>query len=189
METGNRERLTKAVRRLAMARDDQRAWETLFAASLPNAPSTTHRVLRGQLELAEDAAQDAFHRVVSYAKFNAFADGDAFLAYLHIVARNTARDVLRGIAAGIGDPPAVQVDLEVQEAARENPEDLLRGKELENQIMAGLHFAERRTLELMLAALGPADIAHQLRVSYSTAGVRIHRLRSKIRKYLQTREL
>ena len=77
-----KEQLINALRRLATNRDDSEAWEILFTASWATALTAAHRVLRGELDLAQDVAQEAFRRVVRYCDFLEIRDADAFLAYL-----------------------------------------------------------------------------------------------------------
>lgn len=185
-----RSQLTDAVHRLARARDDQQAWEVLFAVSWPTALATTHRVLRGQLDLAEDAAQEAFKRIVRSCPFQNLADGDAFLAYLRTVSKNAAVDVLNEL----GRTPRAVPLLGTEESDREpeghpTPEQEVQSDELRRELLAVLDSVERRLLKMLIDDRTLTDIAAELNLSYSNAGVRVHRLRSKLRKYMQDRRL
>lgn len=186
-----REQLTEAVRRLALSRNDPRAWETLFTVSWPTALATTHRILGGQLDLAEDAAQEAYKRLVRYCDFGKLPNGDAFLAYLQTVCRNAALDVRHQLSQSvrqqplerIGEPPAADTPRTL------GPEQSILGDELRRELLRELNEDDRRLFELLLGEHSLAEIAAELGVSYSTAGVRVHRLRSKLRKRLRELEL
>lgn len=187
-----REHLTDAVHRLARSREDEQAWEALFAASWPTAVGTTHRILRGQRDLAEDAAQEAFRRIVRYCDFGEIPDGDAFLAYLRAVCRNTARDLLRQLAGVTALARLEEVDTQARGAEPDqtySPERQLRSEDLRRELLAVLDTEEQRLFHLLLSDQPLGEIAAELGLSYSNAGVRVHRLRAKLRKYMQDKKL
>jgi hypothetical protein len=82
--------LKNALKGLSVDRTDEDAWRVLFEQSWATALVTANRVLRGQLELARDVAQEAFHRIVRCCKFTGLLDPDDFLLYLKAVCRNAA---------------------------------------------------------------------------------------------------
>jgi RNA polymerase sigma factor (sigma-70 family) len=186
MAPAPREQLTEAVRQLARKRDAPLAWEALFAISWPTALATTHRILGGQLDLAEDAAQEAYQRLVRYCDFGKLTNGDAFLAYLQAVCRNVALDVRRQLSSSarqqsserIGETPTADTHGSL------DPDESIRGDELRRDLVHGLNEDDQRLFVLLLEEHSLAEIAAELGVSYSTAGVRVHRLRTKLRKRL-----
>jgi RNA polymerase sigma factor (sigma-70 family) len=190
MPAGANEQLTQAVHRLARQRDDQQAWETLFTASWPTALATAHRILGGQLDLAADAAQEAFARVVRYCDFRKVPNGASFLAYLRAVCRHTAFDLRRHMVAASGHQPVSAVPEGPGGAARQPfpAEQSLLRQELRRELMRHLDPEEQQLLGMLAAERSLAEIASKFAISYSNAGVRVHRLRAKLRKLLAEEE-
>jgi RNA polymerase sigma factor (sigma-70 family) len=178
-----REQLTEAIRRLARRRNDPPAWETLFAVSWPTALATTHRILCGQLDLAEDAAQEAYKRIVRYCDFTKLPNGDAFLAYLRTVCRNVALDVRHQLSLSARQQRLERIAVDTRGTL--DSEQSIRGDELRRELLHELNEDDQRLFALLLEEHSLAEIAAELGVSYSTAGVRVHRLRTKLRKRLR----
>jgi hypothetical protein len=87
MEPQSKQRLAQALAHLASDRTDEDAWRSLLDCSWATALSTANRILRGELEIARDVAQEAFQRVVRYCDFRQLQDPDAFLLYLKAISR------------------------------------------------------------------------------------------------------
>jgi len=187
----SRQQLTQAVQRLAHDADDERAWQVLFSASWPSAIATTHRLLRGHRDLAEDAAQEAYKRIVRYADFRGIADGDAFLAYLRTVCRNVVLDMTSQLMkrqhVSLDESAELLTRDDEERGARPQyaPELQLTSDDLQKKLRTALSSEEQRLLDQLVGERSVRDIAADLKISYSNAGVRIYRLRAKIRKYLQ----
>jgi DNA-directed RNA polymerase specialized sigma24 family protein len=98
--------------------------------------------------------------------------------------------MLRRIAPALAETPADRGDEDpalVDTGAM--PDERIRGHELERRLGESLHDDERRLLALLIEGHSLKDIASTLALSYSTAGVRVHRLRAKIAKLLSTNDL
>jgi RNA polymerase sigma factor (sigma-70 family) len=187
MPSGASEQLTDAVRRLGRRRADQQAWETLFNTSWSTALATTHRILGGQLELAADAAQEAFTRIVRYCDFQRIADGPAFLAYLQKVCRHAALDLRRRMMSTSAGQPLDPASGRPRDIPRQPfaPEQSLRRDELRRELVRHLDSDEQQLLGMLLEERSLTEIAARCGISYANAGVRVHRLRAKLRKRLE----
>jgi len=180
-----REQLDGALQRLAANRDDPEAWEHLFAASWATALSAANRILRGQLDLARDAAQEAFRRIVRYCDFRDIRDANVFLAYLAAVSRNTAYNVLRQLAPQAPETSVEEVNTFMRRQGQQpTPEQLISAEQLRQNLFAQLNPDEQALLELLLEGYSLEEMASKLGLSYGAAGVRLHRLRTLLRKHL-----
>jgi RNA polymerase sigma factor (sigma-70 family) len=190
MATVTKEQLSQALQDLAMRRDDPRAWEIVITGSWATALAVAHRVLRGQLEPAQDVAQEVFRRIVQYCNFQELQDGDAFLAYVRAVSLNAARDALRRLV-----PRAAEVPLEELETGRtprsgpETPDEILLAQQLREELLAQLDPTDQQLLQLLIEGYSLGEIATRLRLSYSNAGVRLYRLREFLRNYITEKGL
>jgi len=189
MATVTKEQLSQALRDLAARRDDRRAWEIVFTGSWATALAVAHRVLRGQLEVAKDVAQEVFRRVVQYCNFEELQDAEVFLAYLRAVSLNAARDALRQLA-----PRGIEIPIDelergtAQRGWPETPEQVLLAKLLREELLAQLDPINRQLFQLLIEGYSPDEIATLLGLSYSNVGVRLHRLRQVLRNYLAKKD-
>ncbi len=182
------ERLRQALQVLGVDRRDDDAWRTLIDLAFPIALATANRMLRGALDLAKDATWEAFARIARYADFEllALSEPGAFLRYLKQVTRRTSYDLLRSLARRSPEFQPGLVDLEGNiESSDPTPEATLAADELRSDILNILESEERRLLNLVLEGFTLPEIAGHLQISYASAGVRVHRLREKIRKHLK----
>src|SRR5436309_16103131 len=74
--------------RLAEARDDGDAWTALYTRFRPFVYALAYRRTSGSQDLAKDAAQEVFFRLIKYCPFRKLTDADDFRTYLAIVTRN-----------------------------------------------------------------------------------------------------
>jgi RNA polymerase sigma factor (sigma-70 family) len=189
MDEASRAQLQDALKRLSVDRTDEDAWRFLFEQSWATALTTSNRVLRGQLELARDVAQEAFHRIVRYCKFADLLDPDDFFLYLKAVCRNAARDALKDLTAEALVESAEEGELEEIRVSEETPENLISARETLNEFRQQLDESDRKMLNLLIEGFDLPEIADRLTLSYSNAGVRVHRLRERLRNYSKTREM
>src|SRR5207237_7756808 len=98
MDNASRVQLQNALKSLSVNRAHQNAWRILCEQARATALDAAKRVLRRQIELADDVVQEAFLRLFQYGKFADLTDVDAFLAYLRTVCSNAARDMLKSVA-------------------------------------------------------------------------------------------
>jgi RNA polymerase sigma-70 factor (ECF subfamily) len=188
MDNAGRVQLQNALKSLSVNRTDEDAWRILFEQTRAAGVDAAKRVLRGQAELADDVAQEAFLRIFRYCKFEDLPDIDAFLAYLRTVCRNAARDALKDLAAESVVESAEAGELEEIRVSEETPEDLVIAQETLNEFMNQLDESDREMLSLSMEGYDLAEIADRLALSYTNAGVRLHRARERLRNYLKTRD-
>ena len=79
------------------------------------------------------------------------------------------------------------VELEVR-VSEETPEDLVIAQETLNEFMNQLNETDRTMLSLSMDGYGLTEIADRLGLSYSNAGVRLHRSRERLRKFLRKKD-
>ena len=190
MATVTKEQLSQALQDLAMRRDDPRAWDIVITGSWATALAVAHRVLRGQLEPAQDVAQEVFRRIVQYCNFVELQDGDAFLAYVRAVSLNAARDALRQLAPRAADAPLEELATGGEIRGRpDTPEEILLAQQFREELLAQLDPTDQKLLQLLIAGYSLGEIAKRLGLTYSNAGVRLYRLRGLLRNYITEKGL
>ncbi len=186
MEPATTQQINRALEALAKDRGDEDAWRALFTGSWPTGIATAHRVLRGQVDLARDVTQDAFHRIVRYCDFGNIHNAEAFLAYLRAVCLNLAKDAFRRLTS---DAETALEDAQSPESSGGTPEELVATEELKQEFLALLDEPDQQLFQLLVAGFPLIEISNRMGLTYSNAGVRLHRLRRTLRNYLKTREL
>lgn len=132
----------------------------------------------------EDAAQEVFLRLLRLRPFDRVPDPDAFRAYLWKMADNAARtfnrkrraeDAVRAAAveAAIGDETI---------APREEALELVEAMRIAR---AALSPDDKRLLDVIVSGGSLGQAAAALGLSYANAGVRLHRIRRKLRGLLE----
>lgn len=186
------ELIRESLRALGVDRRDNEGWRAIIRLSFPIALATANRILRGNLDLAKEASWQAFARIARYADFQLLSlmEPGAFLRYLKQITRRTSYDLLRLLARF---SPEVQSDLslldETFQSNAPTPEQTLQADELRAEIVAILDPLEQRLLNLVLEGFSLTEMGEGLGISYVAAGVRLHRLREKIRNYLKDQGL
>jgi RNA polymerase sigma factor (sigma-70 family) len=176
-------RLSDALTKLAANRRDKDAWETVYRQMRPFVYGVVYRRLRGDQALAEDATQEVFLRLVRSFPFSRLRDVDAFRGYVWRVGDNVALTYRRRIMAHpTTSLEHSRMDAPDELAIGDDPTGDIEMKEILNQVWQGLGAEERRLLRLLLAGHSIREVASALRISYTAAGVRVWRLRMKLRK-------
>jgi|HubBroStandDraft_4_1064222.scaffolds.fasta_scaffold147239_2 RNA polymerase sigma factor (sigma-70 family) len=188
MEPVNEQQLAEALRRLAASRNDEDAWRILFAASWATALSAAHRSLRGQIDLASDVAQEAFRRIVLYCNFSEFREAKSFLAYLRAICLNSARDVLRKLTPELESRDNMDV-FPSRRGSPGTPEEAVLADQLQDDLLSQLDELDRQLVGLLVEGYTLNEIASALGMSYSNAGVRLHRLRKSLGKYMKIKDV
>ena len=81
-------RIESSLLRLAGNRDDEEAWTALFLRFRPFVYAVAYRRTNGSQDLAQEAVQETFLRLVKYCPFHNLTGLDDFRRYLAVVTRN-----------------------------------------------------------------------------------------------------
>jgi RNA polymerase sigma factor (sigma-70 family) len=171
-------------------RRDETAWEILFSCVWPIVLATSYRALRGQLEPAKDIAQETLHRVVRYCDFEDFRDPNDFMAYVRAICRNVASGAIRQIGQGGQNATLEELDFVLSSRGRsETPEQVFRARELNDALIEALDPQNKQLFDLLVEGHSLDQMAEKLGLTYVNVGVRVHRLRRILRKYMKTHKL
>lgn len=156
----------------------------------PFVMAVVYRRLRGAGTLAEDASQEVFIRLTRSCPFTKLQDTDAFRRYLWRVADNVARTYNRRVLSQRTEVPTSDVEaVAPSEIHRQTQaEDRVDVEEFLHDLLADLDQKDREIIKQLMQGRRLTEIARETGVTYSNAGVRLHRLRRHIRKYLFNKE-
>jgi RNA polymerase sigma factor (sigma-70 family) len=177
------ETLTDLLRRLAISPVDENAWISLYRRLWPFVIAVMYRRLRGsQRAMAEDAAQEVFVRLLRSPPFQQIQDADAFRGYLWRIADNVAKSHRRKAwkdERGVQLLPEWRADDEGADLALEEKRFTL--EETLHRAQKQLDPKEFELLQLVIEGWSLGEVAGILGLSYSNTGVRLHRLKRKLR--------
>lgn len=186
MSTGETTDLGAILDRLANSRNDETAWELLYRKLWPLVMAVTFRILGGRRDLAEDASQEVFLRLLRYCKFDEFRDSNAFKSYVYVVCRNVAVDFLSKFARTsetvTPGPHGESPDSEVEPVT---PELIAMLREQLRGLLSELDSPDRQIVQLLIEGLSISEIAVQTGMTYSTVATRLHRMRRRIHNPLK----
>lgn len=178
------EHLSALLRHLAEDRTDEGAWTKLVRKLWLYVLAIAVRRLQGNADLAEDAAQEVFIRLVRLCPFEELQVPEVFRAYLWRVAQNVCATLLAQQIRRSEVPLESERHLgTVSLDAKVDLNDLL------DWLLDGLEDLDRQIIRLTAKGHSLAEIAEQLDISYSNAGVRRHRARKAIQALLKARGL
>lgn len=171
--------LREALRALATDRHDEDAWRVLFQRAWPFMVAVCAR-LGADVHAAQEAAQESLIRIARYAPFDDLVEPDAFRAYARVVCRRIAHARYRKQGANLLLP------IDKFELASDDldPEQEASTRTLLDTILRELEPHDQRLLQMTIAGYSLAEIARELTISDSAAGVRLHRIRRRLRKWL-----
>jgi len=175
--------LEALLSRIGENRGDERAWAGLYDLAWPRAIAIAYRLVRGRRALAEDVGQEVFLRLLRYADLSRLGSGEDFYKYLAKMVENVCRDLIRKeLAAGL-------TNIDIEEIAENlasdaSPSDLIENREFISRIEESLSDEDKRLVRLLAEGYKVQEIADRLGLSYSNAGVRIHRIRRQLHKEL-----
>jgi len=182
---GLHERLKSSgvLKKLALNSTDAMAWHELYRLCRPYVIATLYHRFRGASDLAEDACQDVFIRLVNKCPFSELEPA-AFILYLKIVCHHVASDYFRRMktlrnARKELTPPPADFRSPLQEAEM---------RELLNDLQSVVGEKDGKVLALKLEGNSVADIASLIGLTSNATSARLWRLRRALRKYLQIRE-
>jgi RNA polymerase sigma factor (sigma-70 family) len=184
MSPSQKSKLSECLKQLARDKGNQEAWQQVYGLLWARVVSTTYLALGGLKDRAEDAAQEVFYRLVRYTDFSRVRTADEFLGYVRVVCENVAADFLKEL---VHRTISLEDGLNEEDEARltpASPEQLVITAELSERLQEALEPQERELLQLMTEGHKDGEIADRLGWSYRKTGVRIYRLRVKVRKLL-----
>jgi RNA polymerase sigma-70 factor (ECF subfamily) len=187
-ELGKPDELAAVVKRLAATPSDEGAWRSLYRQMWPFIVAVAYRRLRDK-GMAEDVAQDVFIRLFQSQPQKEISDPSQFRAYvwrMTVNAANTAFQKRR---------PKHPSDATFEELARldvsdpsTSPDSRLYLREALGLVRDTLEPQDVRLLTLLLQGRSLSEVAKDLGISYSNAGVRLHRVRQTMLKLLNPNE-
>jgi len=174
--------IEKVLLRLVEARDDEEAWTALYIRFRPFVYALAYRRANGSQDLAKDATQEVFFRLVKYCPFKKLTDVDDFRTYLAVVTRNVVAILCRRerhpeVQTGLLGSP----DSELGEPVLTPHGETVELRQLLYRALRELSREERKALALRLEGYSLQEIADRLGISSSNAAVRLHRIRAKLR--------
>jgi RNA polymerase sigma factor (sigma-70 family) len=185
-----RDMLPAVLERLKASPADEDAWSFLYRQLWPFIIAIVYRRLKGrEKKAAEDAAQEVFVRLLRAQPFGKIPNAEALRAYVAKIAENVARTHLRKVhVQEVGRRDVAEWHgLEPPLAGLES-DDELRVRELWTLAESVLEPKDRDLLRLILEGSSLHQAADRMGLSYSNAGVRLHRIRRKLLIHLKSLE-
>jgi RNA polymerase sigma factor (sigma-70 family) len=167
-------KLSTILASLVRDQEDEQAWEALYKLMYPFVWNISKRILWRNQEAAKDATQITFTRVYKYGKFVQYPLPEQFLPYISTVAKRVAWGVLNEEADQSAAGEAAQQEAELHLVS---PSQIAKSKWLLEMVLEHVEGEERVIVDLLMEGRTVGEIAQSLGLSYSAAGVRIHRLR------------
>jgi RNA polymerase sigma-70 factor (ECF subfamily) len=178
--------LEQILERLAISTEDQQAWEDLYRKIWPWVLAILYRILRGQRELAEDASQEVFIRLLRYARFEELRVPAAFKNYVYVICQNVGKDYLRGLFSLQEYPLAADDEQASGLVARSAQPDTAALLSIRmHEILQSLNEEERRMMKMILEGRPLDEVAKSMGLSYTNAAVRLHRIRKRLSRLRQ----
>jgi RNA polymerase sigma factor (sigma-70 family) len=163
------------IRKLRSAPGNEKLWAAWYKAAYPRVYFAAHRISNGRADLARELAQETFSRFIEYRALERVIDESSALAHLLVTCRNLAIDRNRDVSLisleGLEEAQSI--------AAADVPLD--RAMDVERAVQE-LSADDQKLVQWMRDGLSVSEIARRLQVTYSAAGVRVHRLRKRLRE-------
>jgi RNA polymerase sigma factor (sigma-70 family) len=150
-------------------------WAKWHKGTYPKVFALAHSLVRSDTDAARDIAQEAFARFVQFSSLDKVTNDGSAIAYLQTICRNIVIDRMADEKRSYRDH-TVEVD--------EFPEhDLNPDQAIDlDRIAKGLDGGDRELFDLAREGMSIAEIAGKLSITYTAAGVRLHRLLGRLRK-------
>jgi RNA polymerase sigma-70 factor (ECF subfamily) len=167
------------LQRIRASPRDEKLWAALYEEIYPQVHSLTIHLCGMDRELARDITQDAFLRFVAAGAIRRVESSAAAVAYLRAIVRNLVRDHYRKRMQHPTISTSNVEPVELEHALERIIERTITNVDL--LALRGLGDDDRELLRLALEGRTIDEIATHLGLSYSAAGVRLHRLRKHLR--------
>lgn len=182
--------LADVLKRLKESPTDEGAWGSLYRHLRPFVMAVIYRRLRGEeRSAAEDAAQEVFIRLLRSQPFVHIPDEESLRGYVWKIADNVAKSHLERVRVAkrgereLAKSGGVDPDVEAIDS-----QGSLLALEIFELAETALEFKDRVLFRLLLEGSSLAQAADQLGLSYSNAGVRLHRMRRKLLKLMNLQD-
>jgi RNA polymerase sigma factor (sigma-70 family) len=162
-----------AFERLKANTRDTVAFEEWYRETYPELFLYCYRITAGNRALSEDLCQDSIIEFVTRGHLTKITQPEQALAYLRKMAVNSHIDLLRrrSTAANI---------TEIEPVATNAGETSATAEDVYTQLLQRLPSEDHELLGMMFAGETLSRIAAEFNISYSNAGVRVHRIRRLI---------
>lgn len=155
----------------------EKHWAQWYRAMYPKLYYAAYRLTRGNTETAGDLTQATFERFIKYRAIDRIASDRHAIAFLVTTCRHLAFD--HGASARQIPLDDINEALDVPtESSTEDTLDL-------DRILRQLDPEDRQLMEWARDGVVISEIATKLGITYTAAGVRLHRLRKRIREQLE----
>jgi RNA polymerase sigma factor (sigma-70 family) len=154
--------------------DDRAAFTAWYRETYPALFVTAHRATAGDRAAAEDLCQEAILAFMTRGGLAKVGTEGEALAYLR---RSVVNAYIDGIRRNRREPPG-----EAYLHAIGSAEEGVDFEQQYHRLWAALDAAEQQLLRMMLDGHSLGEMAEKLGLSYSNTGVRVHRIRNKIRE-------
>jgi RNA polymerase sigma factor (sigma-70 family) len=176
---------------LAAERRDETAWKDLYTLLWPFVLTTVFRRLRGLREVATDASQEVFLRIVHYCDFGRLQNPQVFRAYVRSMCINVSRTYLKQASKYGTDTDEIGLDDWKELASRfPLPDETAQVNEVLSDILGDLEDSaiDKLILSRVIQGFALPEIASECGLSYSATAVRLHRLRRRLSSYLSVKK-
>jgi RNA polymerase sigma-70 factor (ECF subfamily) len=163
------------IERIRERPTDQHRWAAWYRSVYPKLYYVAFRLTNGDVAAARDLVQETFARFVTYRAIERVSNDRHALSFLSKTCRNLAFD---GNARARQLPQESPEELESIAGAEQPMEPAL---DFDRMIRA-LEPQDRQLMQWAYEGLTISEIAAKLGVTYSAAGVRLHRVRKRLRE-------
>jgi RNA polymerase sigma factor (sigma-70 family) len=165
------------VKRIRERPSSEPRWEEWYKSVYPRLYYAAFRLANGSAELARDLTQEAFTRFLEYRAIERVENEQHALAYLIKTCRNVAID--RNVRAE-QTPLDDLINVDSIPAPEQQSEAVVDLEHVFDELTA----EDRALLGWIRDGHSISEIARKLDLSYTAAGVRVHRLKKRLRTAL-----
>ena len=170
---------------LSASPEREDGWHDLYMEFWPFVYGIIYHRLDGNSH-TEEVTDEVFRRLAKYRPFKQLTDPDAFQRYLGRMVMNAIRDAVRHDYRLLFVGGSEEFDIEDPNSPRpDHPSaEVSDARTFILGARSSLSDADQKLLDLLVEAQTIEQIAEALKITYRNAGVRIHRLKRKLRLLL-----
>ena len=168
-------RLSEVLNALANRRDDAQSWTEFYRLLKPYVYSVCIRLLGPYSNLADDACQEVFLKIVRFGPLSQLAVSGKIYQYVRMVVRSVCIDAHQD--GKLHEPFWASVSNEPQSRDPHYEYGILL-----DQLGKCLSKDETELLRLLTLGVTVGEIAQNFGLNYGTAATRVHRLRMKVKR-------